>query len=36
MVGVVHRTFRCYDDSLKGTIILVNFFSAGCDPLCPW
>ena len=36
MVGVVHRTFRFYDDLLKGKIILVNFFYTGCDPLCPW
>jgi protein SCO1/2 len=29
------RTFRFYDDLLKGKIILVNFFYTECDELCP-
>jgi protein SCO1/2 len=29
------RTFRFYDDLLKGKIILVNFFYTECDALCP-
>jgi len=29
------RTFRFYDDLLKGKIILVNFFYTECDDLCP-
>jgi protein SCO1/2 len=29
------RTFKFYDDLLKGKIVLVNFFSTGCDALCP-
>ena len=29
------RTFRFYDDLLKGKIILVKFFYTGCDALCP-
>ncbi len=29
------RTFRFYDDLLKGKVVLVNFFFTGCDALCP-
>jgi protein SCO1/2 len=29
------RTFKFYDDLLKGKIVLVNFFFTGCDALCP-
>jgi protein SCO1 len=29
------RTFRFYDDLLKGKIILVNFFYTDCDEVCP-
>src|ERR1700722_8480286 len=29
------RTFKFYDDLLKGKVVLVNFFFTGCDALCP-
>ena len=29
------RSFRFYDDLLKGKIILVNFFFTDCDAICP-
>jgi len=29
------RTYRFYDDLLKGRIIMVNFFYTDCDLLCP-
>jgi protein SCO1/2 len=29
------RTYRFYDDLLKGRIIIVNFFYTDCDRLCP-
>ena len=29
------RTFRFYDDLMRGKIILVNFFYSECDELCP-
>ena len=29
------RTFRFYDDVMKGKILLINFFFTGCDALCP-
>jgi protein SCO1/2 len=29
------RTFKFYDDLLKGKIVLVNFFFTACDALCP-
>jgi protein SCO1/2 len=29
------RTYRFYDDLLKGKIVLINFFFTGCDARCP-
>jgi protein SCO1/2 len=29
------RTYRFYDDLLKGKIVIVNFFYTDCDRLCP-
>ena len=29
------RTLRFYDDVLKGRIVIINFFYAECDVLCP-
>jgi len=29
------RTYRFYDDLLKGRIVLVNFFYTQCDDICP-
>jgi protein SCO1/2 len=29
------RTFRFYDDLLKGKIVLINFFFTDCDAICP-